>query len=76
MANTTDDVAWAVAQTAADESLKGACCLVAGKMMREIEGPLKGLTREWVGDDVADLMAKGGELFERLGGYPLPGVRS
>jgi NAD(P)-dependent dehydrogenase (short-subunit alcohol dehydrogenase family) len=76
LANTTEDVAWAVAQTAADGTLKGACCLVAGKMMRELEEPLRGLTRTWVGDDVADLMANGGKLFDRLGGYPLPGVRS
>jgi len=74
--NTPADVAWAIAQTAADTSFKGRCCLVAGKVMKEVEGPREELIPTWFGDDVVEQMMKGGKLFEELGGYPLPPPRS
>lgn len=75
-ANTTQDVAWAVAQTATDDSMRGRCCMVAGKMMVEVEGPREATIPTWVGPQVAELMSKGGKLFDDLGGYPLPNPRA
>lgn len=74
-ANTPADVAMAVAQTACNDGMHGRCCLVAGKMMRELEGPRERFTSEWLGADVTDLMAQGKKLFDELGGYPLPKAR-
>lgn len=74
--NTPGEVAWAIAQTATDVSLRGRCCLLTGKVMKETEGPLATLVPTWLGDDVVDQMTKGGKFFESLGGYPLPPART
>jgi hypothetical protein len=43
-------------------------------MLRELEGPLKGLYPEWLGQDLADVMKKAGEFFLSIGGFPLPNL--
>ncbi len=74
--NTASDVAFAIAQTAINDSFKGRCCLAAGKIMKEAEGPREKLIPEWFGNDIVEQMSKGGQLFDELGGYPLPPPRS
>lgn len=48
---------------------------VAGKMAREIETARSALTKQWLGDDFANVMAEGGKFFDDMGGYPLPKPR-
>ena len=45
-------------------------------MVREIELARTALTREWLGDEIADVMAEGGKFFDDMGGYTLPKARS
>jgi hypothetical protein len=33
------------------------------------------LTKEWLGNDIADVMARGGQFFDDMGGYPMPKPR-
>lgn len=33
------------------------------------------LVPEWLGADIADIMAKGGKFFDEMGGYTLPKAR-
>lgn len=49
---------------------------VAGSLVREIETARTALTKEWLGEEIADVMAKGGKFFEDMGGYTLPKARS
>ena len=49
---------------------------VAGSFVREIETERTALTKEWLGEDIADVMAKGGKFFNEMGGYTLPKARS
>jgi len=74
--NTAADVARAIAQTACDPELKGKCCLAAGKLVKECEGPMAKLIPTWFGDDIVEQMTKGAKFFEGQGGYPLPPPRS
>ena len=74
--NTPGDVALAIAQIATDPNLKGRCCLAAGSLMKECEGPREALIPSWFGDDIVEQMTKGGKFFEAQGGYPLPPARS
>lgn len=74
--NSPADVALAIAQTATDSSMKGRCCLAAGKLVKECEGKREALIPTWFGDDVVEQMTKGGKFFESRGGYPLPPARS
>lgn len=48
---------------------------VAGQFLREIEGPRTAMTRQWLGEEIADVMAKGGKFFDDMGGYTLPKLR-
>jgi hypothetical protein len=36
----------------------------------------KALLGQWLGDDVAHLMASAGSFFESIGGYPLPNLEA
>ena len=74
--NTPGDVALAIAQTSMDPNMKGRCCLAAGNLTKEVEGPGEVLRTAWFGDDIVDQMVKGGEFFEANGGYPLPPSRA
>lgn len=76
MANTPFDVASAIIQTATDPNMKGRCCLAAGSIVKECEGPRESLIPTWFGDDVVGQMTKGGKFFNEQGGYPLPPARS
>lgn len=74
-ANTIEDVATAIVQTSADSERKGHSIMVAGKIMREIETARTALTKQWLGDEIAQVMADGGKFFDDMGGYPLPKAR-
>jgi NAD(P)-dependent dehydrogenase (short-subunit alcohol dehydrogenase family) len=49
---------------------------VAGSLVREIETARTALTSQWLGEDIADIMARGGKFFDDIGGYTLPKARS
>lgn len=49
---------------------------VAGSFIKEIETARTALTKEWLGADIANVMAEGGKFFEDMGGYTLPKSRS
>jgi len=70
--NKTTDVAAAISLMAVDKDRAGKCCLVAGSMMREIEGPREDMVPKWLGSEIVSLMTKAAKLFQDLGGYPLP----
>ncbi|KAF1993632.1 NAD(P)-binding protein [Amniculicola lignicola CBS 123094] len=74
-ANTVEDVAVAILDSAIDPARKGSSVIVAGKMVREIEARRSELVGEWLGSDIAELMVEGGKFFDELGGYPLPKLR-
>lgn len=44
--------------------------------MKEIETRRTALTEEWLGEEIADIMAKGGKFFDEMGGYTLPKART
>jgi hypothetical protein len=44
--------------------------------VREIEMARAALTKEWLGQDIADVMARGAKFFDDMGGYTLPKARS
>ncbi|KAI1262747.1 hypothetical protein F5Y18DRAFT_396168 [Xylariaceae sp. FL1019] len=71
-ANTVDGVATAIVNVSLDESAKGSSYLVCGSILRELEHSRAAVTPQWMGTDVIDLMGSGAQLFEDLGGYPLP----
>lgn len=48
---------------------------IAGNFLKEIETTRTALTKEWLGEEIADVMAKGGKFFEDMGGYTLPKAR-
>ncbi|KAF2022396.1 NAD(P)-binding protein [Aaosphaeria arxii CBS 175.79] len=75
-ANTVEDVATAIVQTSTDPQRKGHSVMVAGKMVREIETTRTGLTTQWLGEEIAHVMAEGGKFFDDIGGYPLPKARA
>jgi len=43
--------------------------------VREIEVARTALTKEWLGEDIANVMAEGGKFFDDMGGYTLPKAR-
>ncbi|KAF9884799.1 hypothetical protein FE257_001215 [Aspergillus nanangensis] len=71
-ANTPPRVAEAIAQVALDGTMHGACVLVAGKYLREMESTRARLLPAWLGDDVAGFMGKAMRFFMDIGGYVLP----
>ena len=71
--NTTEDVAWAIAQMANDERMHGKCAMVVGGQMREVEGPIENSMGGWVGDEALEVFKKGWEFIQKRGGYRLPG---
>ncbi|KAJ4361957.1 hypothetical protein N0V83_010898 [Neocucurbitaria cava] len=75
-ANTVEDVAAAIVATSTDPARKGHSMMVAGSLIKEIETARTTLTKEWLGEEIADVMAKGGKFFEDMGGYTLPKARS
>ncbi|KAF2450033.1 NAD(P)-binding protein [Karstenula rhodostoma CBS 690.94] len=74
-ANTVEDVADAVVSTSTDPAHKGHHIMVAGAFIKEIETVRTALTKEWLGEDITDVMVKGGEFFNDIGGYPMPKPR-
>jgi hypothetical protein len=48
---------------------------VAGNLIREVEMTRVALTKEWLGEDIAEIMARGGKFFDDMGGYTLPKAR-
>ncbi|CAO2653233.1 Nn.00g026440.m01.CDS01 [Neocucurbitaria sp. VM-36] len=75
-ANTVEGVASVIVSTSTDPSRKGHSVMVAGSLVKEIETARTALTKEWLGEGIADVMAKGGKFFEDMGGYTLPKPRS
>ncbi|KAF2634705.1 NAD(P)-binding protein [Massarina eburnea CBS 473.64] len=74
-ANTVEDVAKAIVETSSNPERKGHSVMVAGQHVREIETPRTAMTKQWLGDDIASVMAKGGKFFDDMGGYTLPKPR-
>ncbi|KIH86426.1 short chain dehydrogenase/reductase [Sporothrix brasiliensis 5110] len=74
-ANTPRDVAGVIAQQALNTQVTGTCVLACGRIRRELETTRAALVGQWMGEDVTDLMARAGQLFAELGGYPLPKKR-
>ncbi|KAF2267735.1 NAD(P)-binding protein [Lojkania enalia] len=74
-ANTVEDVANAIIETSTNPARRGHSIMVAGKFVREIETARTTLTREWLGDEISQIMSDGGKFFEEMGGYPLPKPR-
>ncbi|KAF9741886.1 hypothetical protein PMIN06_008001 [Paraphaeosphaeria minitans] len=74
-ANTVEDVANAVMSTSTDPARKGHHVMVAGSFIREIETARTALTKQWLGSDISDIMVKGGQFFDDMGGYPMPKPR-
>ncbi|KAF2194919.1 NAD(P)-binding protein [Zopfia rhizophila CBS 207.26] len=75
-ANTVEDVAQTIVQTSTNPERKGHSMMIAGKMTREIETVRTALTQQWLGDDIAQIMAEGGTFFDAIGSYPLPKARA
>ncbi|KAJ4329606.1 hypothetical protein N0V87_010719 [Didymella glomerata] len=74
-ANTVEGVADAIVATSTDPTRKGHSVMVAGSFVKEIETARTALTRDWLGDDIANVMAEGGRFFDDMGGYTLPKAR-
>ncbi|KAL1600736.1 hypothetical protein SLS60_007124 [Paraconiothyrium brasiliense] len=74
-ANTVEDVANAVVSTSTDPARKGYHVMVAGAFIKEIETPRTAMMEEWLGEDIAEVMVKGGQFFDDIGGYPMPKPR-
>ncbi|OQV09895.1 hypothetical protein CLAIMM_13972 [Cladophialophora immunda] len=75
-ANSPHNVAWMIAQMSADPSKRGACCLVAGRILRELEHSRAALLPEWLGPDLVQFMRRAGALIDGMGGLPLPKLPS
>ncbi|KAI4651898.1 hypothetical protein J4E93_002094 [Alternaria ventricosa] len=75
-ANTTEDVANAIVSTSVDPARQGHSMMVAGNLVREIEEPRTAWTKDWLGEEISDIMARGGKFFNDLGGYTLPQAQS
>ncbi|KAF3036269.1 hypothetical protein E8E12_000136 [Didymella heteroderae] len=75
-ANTVEGVADAIVATSTDPARKGHSVMVAGSFVKEIEIARTALTKEWLGEDIANVMAEGGRFFDDMGGYTLPKARS
>ncbi|KAJ4993737.1 short chain dehydrogenase [Stagonosporopsis vannaccii] len=73
--NTVEGVADAVVAASTDPSRKGHSVMVAGSFVKEIETARTALTKQWLGEDIADVMARGGKFFDDMGGYTLPKAR-
>ncbi|KAJ4360988.1 uncharacterized protein N0V89_001557 [Didymosphaeria variabile] len=74
-ANTVEDVANAVVSTSIDPVRKGHHVMVAGAFIKEIETPRTAMTKDWLGEDIAEIMIKGGQFFDDMGGYTMPKPR-
>ncbi|KAJ5804449.1 uncharacterized protein N7518_000752 [Penicillium psychrosexuale] len=70
--NTPDRVADAIAFMALDDKREGECVLVAGKYLRELEGPRAKLLPSWLGVDLMEFMGQAMQFFVSIGGYVLP----
>ena len=73
--NTTEDVAWVIAQMANDEKMHSKCVMVVGGKMWEVEGPIQSSMGGWVGDEASEVFREGWKFMQKWGGYPLPGDR-
>ncbi|KAH7028969.1 uncharacterized protein B0I36DRAFT_422797 [Microdochium trichocladiopsis] len=71
-ANTPEMVGSAIMYAAVDPARRGTCCLVAGRFLRELEYTQKSVVNEWLGQDLAEAMAKFGQFLAETGGYKLP----
>ncbi|KAF2824723.1 NAD(P)-binding protein [Ophiobolus disseminans] len=75
-ANTVEGVAKVVIEASTNPERKGHSVMVAGSSVKEIETARTALIPEWLGEDITDVMAKGGKFFDDMGGYTLPKARS
>ncbi|KAH7082287.1 hypothetical protein FB567DRAFT_103763 [Paraphoma chrysanthemicola] len=75
-ANTVEGVARVIVETSIDDERRGHSLLVAGSLVKEIETARTALTKDWLGEEIANVMAKGGKFFDDMGGYTLPKARS
>ncbi|KAF1925570.1 3-hydroxyacyl-CoA dehydrogenase type-2 [Didymella exigua CBS 183.55] len=74
-ANTVEGVADTIVTTSTDPTRKGHSVMVAGSFVKEIETARTALTKDWLGEDIANVMAEGGKFFDDMGGYTLPKAR-
>ncbi|KAJ4398427.1 hypothetical protein N0V91_010198 [Didymella pomorum] len=74
-ANTVEGVAETIVATSTDATRKGHSVMVAGSFVREIEAARTALTKEWLGENIANVMTEGGKFFDDMGGYTLPRPR-
>lgn len=44
-------------------------------MTREVEQKRTEMVREWLGDEIYEVMRAGGRFFDEMGGYTLPKAR-
>ncbi|KIW88698.1 uncharacterized protein Z519_10744 [Cladophialophora bantiana CBS 173.52] len=70
--NTLHHGAHVIAQMSVDPSRQGVCCLIAGRILREMEHSRTYLLSEWLGDDLVQFMNNVGGLLAGMGGLPLP----
>ncbi|KAF1919080.1 hypothetical protein BDU57DRAFT_128906 [Ampelomyces quisqualis] len=75
-ANTVEDVAKAIVETSMAPDRRGHSLMVAGNLVKEIETARTALTKQWLGEEIADTLTKGGKFFDDMGGYTLPKARS
>lgn len=74
-ANTAEGVADVIVITSTDPTRKGHSVMVAGSFVKEIETARTALTKDWLGKDIANVMAEGSKFFDDMGGYTLPKAR-
>ncbi|OAL30133.1 hypothetical protein AYO20_08936 [Fonsecaea nubica] len=70
--NTTAQVAEAISYMTLDPNCSGACCLVAGKFVRELEHTRKEVLPTWFGEDLLEALAGFRAIIQEMNGYPLP----
>ncbi|KAF2845833.1 NAD(P)-binding protein [Plenodomus tracheiphilus IPT5] len=75
-ANTVEDVAKAVVATSVDAERRGHSVMVAGGLTKEMETARTAMVTNWLGEDIAHVMAEGAKFFDDMGGYNLPKVIS
>ncbi|KAI8936732.1 hypothetical protein NX059_007119 [Plenodomus lindquistii] len=71
-ANTVENVASAIVAASVDAERRGHSVMVAGGLVKEIETARTALVKDWLGDDIAHVMAEGAKFFDDIGGYTLP----
>jgi hypothetical protein len=44
-------------------------------LIKEVEIARTALIEQWLGEDIADILTRGGKFFDDMGGYKLPASR-